>query len=106
MSIGSQLEPPPPPPGQQDGVRSGKLLKWHQRVLGFCFAIFALEVGLFLLLFPWLNSWDLNWIPLQTRWLRDIWLNPYFRGALSGLGLINLYVGLSELGRQLRSLFS
>ena len=33
-------------------------------------------------------------------------MSPYFRGALSGLGLLNIYVALAEAGRQLKSLFS
>lgn len=105
MSIGSQIEPPLPPAGPEERPKPGKLLRWHQRVLGFCFAVFALEVGLFLLVFPWLQAWDLNWIPLQTPRLRILWMSPYFRGALSGLGLVNLYVGFVELARQVRSLF-
>jgi hypothetical protein len=32
-------------------------------------------------------------------------MSPYFRGALTGLGLVNLYVGFEEFLRQLRSLF-
>jgi hypothetical protein len=105
MSIGSQIEPPLPPAGPEERPKSTKLLKWYQRVLGFCFAVFALEVGLFLLVFPWLPAWDLNWVPLQTPQLRILWMSSYFRGALSGLGMVNLYVGFSELARQLRSLF-
>jgi hypothetical protein len=33
-------------------------------------------------------------------------MSPYLRGALSGLGLVNLYVGFAELARQLKSLFN
>jgi hypothetical protein len=104
VSLGSQLEPPPPPPNQPERPPAGQFLRWQKRVLGFCFAIFALELGLFLLLFPWRASWDLNWVPLQNAKLRLIWMSPYFRGALSGLGLVNIYVGLAELGRQLKGL--
>ena len=46
-------------------------------------------------------------VPLQNAMLRTIWMSPYFRGALSGLGLVNIYIGLGELGRQMcRGLFS
>ncbi len=106
MSIGSQLEPPPPPPNQPEHPPAHQFLRWQKRVLGFCFALFALEVGLFLIIFPWRDSWDLNWVPLQNAKLRLIWMSPYFRGALSGLGLVNIYVGLAELGRQLKGLFN
>jgi hypothetical protein len=101
MSVNPQIvssHPAPPSPPRT-------FVRWHQRILGFCFVIFALELGIFLLIFPWLKSWDLNWVPLQSANLRLLWMSPYFRGALSGLGLVNLYIGISELLRQTRSLF-
>ena len=36
----------------------------------------------------------------------SLWMSRYFRGALSGLGLLNLYIAFAELLRQVRSLFS
>ena len=85
--------------------KPSKVVRWHQHVLGFCLVVFALELGVFLLVFPWLRTWDLSWIPLQSPWLNDIWMSDYFRGALSGLGLLNIYVGVAELVRQIRLLF-
>lgn len=104
MNIGSEIASPPPavPPSSPP---PGRFVKWQRRVLGFCFAIFALELGIFLFVFPWLRSWDLNWVPLQSPALRAIWMSPFLRGGLSGLGLVNLYVGVSELGRHVRELF-
>src|ERR1700745_1291110 len=78
MSISPHIETPPPS-GPRESRPVGRFFKWHQRILGFCFAIFALELGLFLLVFPWLRSWDLNWVPLQSPALRTFWLSPYFR---------------------------
>jgi hypothetical protein len=74
-------------------------------VLGFCLAIFAAELGLFLLVFPWLRSWDVSWVPLHSPMLSDIWMSRYFRGALSGLGLLNLYVACAESAKQLKAIF-
>lgn len=107
MSVGSQLEPPPAPqdPPQPARKKRTVFLKWHKWVLGVCFAVFALELGVFLIVFPWLSSWDLNWVPLQSPELRVIWMSRYFRGGLTGLGLVNVYVGIGELARQVRALF-
>jgi hypothetical protein len=80
--------------------------KWPRRVLAFCGIIFALELGLFLLVFPWLQAWDANWVAAQSPRVSDVWLSPYFRGALSGLGLLNIYIALAELFKQLKSLFA
>jgi hypothetical protein len=81
-------------------------MRWHRRVLGICLVIFAFELGLFLLVFPWLPNWDLNWIPLHSPLLSSVWMNQYFRGALSGLGLLNIYVAVVEAGRQIAAAFS
>jgi hypothetical protein len=80
-------------------------VRWHRRVLGFCLIIFAFELGLFLLVFPWLRSWDLNWVPVHSPKFAELWMSPYFRGALSGLGLLNIYIALAEFARQLKSVF-
>lgn len=104
MSIAPRTEPPTQ--ACEPKVRpSARFLRWNQRILGLCFAVFSLEVGLFLVIFPWLSSWDLNWVPLRSAVFRSIWLSPYFRGALTGLGLINVYIGFVEFSGQFRSLF-
>jgi hypothetical protein len=87
-------------------ARDTRFVRWHRRVLGLCLIIFAFELGLFLLVFPWLPNWDLNWIPLHSSFLSDLWMNQYFRGALSGLGLLNIYVAVAEAGRQIMAIFS
>jgi hypothetical protein len=88
-----------PPPT----TSSTRFMRWHRRVLGFCLVIFVFELGLFLLVFPWLRSWDLNWVPIHSPRFAELWMNRYFRGALSGLGLLNIYIAVAEFARQLRS---
>ncbi len=83
-----------------------RFMRWHARVLALCLVIFAFELGIFLLIFPWLPSWDINWIPVHLRVFSDLWMNQYFRGALSGLGMLNIYVAALETKRLIRILFS
>jgi len=80
-------------------------MRWHRRILGVCLVIFAFELGSVLLIFPWLGNWDLNWLPLHSRLLSSVWLSPYFRGALSGLGVLNIYVAFLEAVRQIAATF-
>src|ERR1700676_1357620 len=70
--------------------------RWLSRLLGICFALFAFEVGLFLLVFPWMDSWNFNYFQDLSPSIQDFWSDPYFRGALSGLGLLNIYVACRE----------
>jgi len=68
--------------------------------------IFALEIGVFLVVFPWLSNWDQSWIPVHSPRFANVWVSPYFRAALSGLGLVNIYIAGMELLSQLRLMFS
>ncbi len=85
-------------------ARPPRFMRLHRRILGFCLVIFALEVGLFLLVFPWLSSWGMSWVPAHSPKFADLWMSRYFRGALSGLGLLNIYIAIVEFFRQIRSL--
>ena len=76
------LEEPPPPARKT----------WVQKLGVLVFVLVCFEVGLFLLLFPWMEYWDHNWIAALTPWMRDVWDSAYFRGAVSGLGLVNIYI--------------
>jgi len=40
-----------------------------------------------------------NSIAALAPWVRPVWESPYFRGALSGLGLVNIYISLGEVFR-------
>ena len=87
--------PAPAPPGEAHSTRTPRLLR-------LVFAIFTFEIGLFLTVFPWVDIWSLNyfsgWIPA----LENIWDEPYFRGAITGLGLVNIYVACTEVLRLFR----
>jgi hypothetical protein len=72
------------------------------RLVRICFAIFTLEIGLFLVVFPWVDSWDFNYFQDLFPVLENIWDDMYFRGALMGLGFVNIYVAVLEVVKLLR----
>jgi hypothetical protein len=74
-------------------------LAWHQKLGVLVFVLFCFEVGVFLLVFPWLQEWDVSRFAGMSPRMHDLWLSPFFRGALSGLGLLNIYISLGEIGR-------
>ena len=61
--------------------------------------IFCLEIGIFLLIFPWSRYWDTNFFSEMVPEWRQYWANTYFRGLVSGLGVANLYIALVEAFR-------
>src|SRR6185437_15406889 len=79
---------------------------WRRRLWIVLFAIFALEIGSFLVVFPWMDSWSLNhlpsFFPSNQIAIQDLWDDPYFRSALSCLGLLNVYIALREIVRLIR----
>src|SRR6266851_4512966 len=58
---------------------------------------FFLEVGLLLIVLPWSAFWDRNYFASAWPGLRLIVTNNFIRGAVTGLGFVNLYAGFADL---------
>ena len=54
-------------------------------------------VGLLLLVAPWRPFWEQNYFAHAFPLLGSITRNLFIRGAISGLGLVNVAAGLAEL---------
>ena len=69
---------------------------WMRRIFLVIYVLFCIEVGGFLFFLPWLPLWLNN--SLLTHWpsLRHVLEHAFVRGAVSGLGLVDVWVGLSE----------
>lgn len=73
--------------------------RWYHKASALLYAVFCFELGIFLLVFPWLDSWSSNSVRSFIPWLQSVWILPEFRGAVSGLGVVNLYIALGEIFR-------
>jgi hypothetical protein len=77
---------------------------WFQRLTSVLIVIFCFEIGLFLLVYPWTDGWADNyfaWVApgaMQAPW-HEFWNNTYIRGAMSGLGVVNVWIALAEVFR-------
>lgn len=91
----------PQPPAEPEAI-SGPIpvrrpeYRWYQKMSAVLFITFCLEVGIFLVVFPWTPWWDGNYFSRLAPQLERYWDNMYFRGAISGLGVVNLYISLME----------
>lgn len=56
-----------------------------------------LEIGLLLVLIPWSRFWERNYFADLVPAIRFVMSNNYVRGAVSGLGLLNIWLALVEL---------
>lgn len=58
--------------------------------------VLFVELGLLLLVLPWSAFWDRNYfVAIPT--LEPILTSPFLRGAISGLGLLNLAAAVAEM---------
>lgn len=93
MSVEPVTEPAAAPP----------VWRWYHRFSALLFIVFCLEVGMFLLLIPWYGElWHRNvFATMLPRWpaWHHVWDSAWFRGAVSGMGLLNIYVSLVEIFR-------
>jgi|ERR1700733_824355 len=77
--------------------------RWQGRLLTACFAIFAFEIGLFLVIFPWWQDfWTFNYFQGINPNIESIWDEPSFKGLVTGLGFVNIYIGLLQIIRLFR----
>jgi hypothetical protein len=58
---------------------------------------FFFEFGFALLIVPWSAFWDRNYFAGMVPAIHAVITNNFVRGAVSGLGVINLLSGISEL---------
>ncbi|MFY9804421.1 MAG: hypothetical protein WA211_14845 [Candidatus Acidiferrales bacterium] len=70
------------------------------RLLRVVLLLLWLELGLMLILLPWSDVWDINYFLYLYPALGLIVKNPYLRGAVSGLGLMNVLFALEAFRRR------
>lgn len=58
---------------------------------------FFLEIGFALLIVPWSAFWDRNYFAEAVPPMHAFITNNFVRGAVSGLGLVNIVAGLAEI---------
>lgn len=84
-----------PPPQASPNARNG--LSWFDKFSYVIYVLFTLEIGLFLLIYPWMHPiWSQNFLfHLSPQW-HPLFMSNYFRGAVSGLGVLNLYISAAH----------
>ncbi len=83
---------PPPAPTRRRNV-------WAQRIWLIVFVLFCLEVGIILMWCPWTKVWSENSILTSFPRLREFMMQNFVRGVISGLGVVNIWMGIAEAVR-------
>ncbi len=80
-------------------------LRWYHKLSALLFVALCLELGLFLFVYPWSPYWERNYFSALTPKWEGVWRSSYVRGAVSGIGLLDIYIFWTELYRLLRLFF-
>jgi hypothetical protein len=59
----------------------------------------SLLVGVVLVVAPWTTLWEVNYLLQPHPGMRILLLSPVARGAVSGLGLVNILLAIHEMGQ-------
>lgn len=99
---GNEMSPGPlareqEPATQGSRVTGGQI--WARRLGLLVFVLICLELGIALIVLPWTHIWTDNNLLLSYPTVRFWAANTFVRGAFSGLGLIDIWMGIWEVVR-------
>ncbi|MBV9669893.1 MAG: hypothetical protein JOZ43_02965 [Acidobacteriales bacterium] len=80
----------------------GQAHVWLQRIVLALYIVVTFQLGIILIRIPWKSAWTENTM-LSAYPQLQYWMHSNFvRGAVTGLGLINLWIGVRETSRLIR----
>jgi len=82
------------PPEQRQA--NNRTAQWLRRADLFLRVIVRLYIGLILVFLPWTHAWTYNRFFLYYADVAKLLENGAIRGIVSGLGLLNLWIAISE----------
>ncbi len=74
------------------------------RLLTILYIVFCFEMGVFLFVLPWITLWNRNFFADHYPWVSSLTRNYFVRGAVSGVGLADIWLAVYELWRLRREL--
>ena len=85
------------PPSSSDDSKRAAAPVWLQRLSLFVLVLFCVYLGVLVMILPWWSRiWDNN-LFIQSRPALAAFLhNGAVRGIISGLGLLDIWIGISE----------
>lgn len=89
----ANLESPPAP---QPVETQAEMPVWLQRLFVIIYVLFCLELGIVMVALPWSPLWSNNNLLVHWPSLRHLLESGFVRGAISGLGLLDLWLGIYE----------
>jgi hypothetical protein len=69
---------------------------WVKRLKLVLFVLFCIELGMLLTVLPWTKVWNENSVLVSYPNLRAFFRLDFVRGTITGLGLIDIWLGIRE----------
>ncbi len=87
----------PPPHGDSiSGRRPSAARLWLRRLGVLLFVFLCATFGVMLMIVPWRPEWSDNPLLLSYPTLRDFVSSGFTRGVVTGLGVLNVWIGFWE----------
>lgn len=86
------LEPESP----DEGKPNTRIELWLHRLTVLMFVFVCASVGVFLVILPWRPEWTHNHLLLSYPGLRHFVASGFIRGVVSGLGMLDIWIGFWE----------
>jgi hypothetical protein len=98
VSTESEAPASPPPAAEAAGPATGGVAPiWLQRISLFVLVLFCVYLGVLVMILPWwARVWDQNLYIVSHPALAAVLHNGAVRGLISGLGLLDIWIGVSE----------
>ncbi len=82
---------------QGGGNHLARILARVWKSLYYVYVLATLELGVFLVSFPWKPSWENNYLLYLYPQIRPLVTNAFFKGFVVGLGIVNFIIGINEI---------
>jgi hypothetical protein len=93
---GTAHTPPSGTASRDESTRRGTPV-WLQRLSLFVLVLFCVYLGVLVMVLPWWTRiWDHNMFIQARPRLAAVLYNGAVRGMISGLGLLDIWIGISE----------
>jgi hypothetical protein len=70
------------------------------RILSAVLVVLLCVMGAMLFYLPWTGIWEKNYFLIHFPSLMHILLHPSFRGAVSGLGILDIFLAITMIGTE------
>jgi hypothetical protein len=76
--------------------QASRVRLWLRRVGVLLFVFFCATLGVMLMILPWRPEWSENPLLLAYPAIREVASTGFVRGLVTGLGLLNVWIGFWE----------